>query len=289
MLSRIRIAHDGPALRRLAYWGARYGPAFWVKHSPAFFGVAFALALPAQRHKVQRSLRLARGPVGPAQERFETLATFVRYAQCLAEGLAVERKEALNAQHRVINEDTLQAALAQGRGLVITTAHAGPWDAAAQLLYRALGREVLVVMVGERDARARELHDAVRARSGVRIIHVGEHPLDALPVLHALRGGAVVAVQLDRGAPSGRGIDVQLFGGAAQVPEGPFRLAALSGAPIVPLFVRRRAAFNYEFEVHPVIQLPRGASPTELGAAAQRAVDAMAEFIRSEPTQWFDF
>lgn len=286
---RSTLAHDGALWRRLAYAGARFGPAFWVKHSPPVFGVAFALALPEQRRKVRDTLRWVQGDTGPLREQLNLFRTFVQYARCLTESLAAERPEAENAVCHLEGETLLLDALGPHRGALIVTAHAGPWDAAARLLRARHGREVVVVMEGEADERARALHDRVRERSGVRVLHVGQHPLDALPLARELKAGTLIAVQLDRGAPSGRGISTEFFGRELVVPEGPFRLAAVAGVPIVPLFVERVGHFRYNLVVYPSIELARDAGPEELRRAAQTATNAMSTFIARAPTQWFNF
>jgi lauroyl/myristoyl acyltransferase len=146
----------------------------------------------------------------------------------------------------------------------------------------------VIVMQGESNPRARELHDSVRERSGARVFHVGSHPLDALPLVRELKRGTLIAVQLDRPAPSGRGLPVELFGEPAELPEGPFRLAALARVPLIPLFAKRRGLFDYELEVRPALEIggPTGAT---LPAAAQASADAIQDFIGSCPTQWFNF
>ncbi|MFO7180534.1 MAG: lysophospholipid acyltransferase family protein [Pseudomonadota bacterium] len=282
-------AHDSAFWRRLAHAGARYGPRFWVRGSPPVFGIAFALALPEARRRVRETLAWVRGPRSRLREELDTFRTFVSYAHCLAESLASGRPEANHPRIRVEGERHLTEALARGRGAVVVTAHAGPWDATARLLAAFTTAEVIVVMRPERDPAARALHDAARERGGVRVAHVGEHPLDALPLLRHLERGGLVAVQLDRGAPSGRTLDVALFGRPFRVPEGPFQLAALSGAPIVPLFAKRTGYFAYELVVHPAIELTKRADRAALERAAQRATDAMASFVRGAPTQWFRF
>ena len=280
---------DSAFLRRLAYAGARFGPRFVIEHSPKLFGTAFALALPEMRALVRRNLRRIKGPRGFLSEQRDVVETFTSYAACLAESLGSERPDAQHTELSVDGEAHLRAALQAGRGVILVTGHIGPWDCAARLLAKDFEADVLVVMLAEPDERARQMHDSLRERAGVRVVHVGDHPLDALPLLRHVRAGGVVAVQLDRGAPGGRGLDVELFGDRYSMPEGPFRLAALSGAPIVPIFAHRAGYFRYEFSVAAPIWVNRKASPPELQVAAASAAFSMQSFISRHPTEWFHF
>jgi phosphatidylinositol dimannoside acyltransferase len=267
----------GAPLRRLAYAGARYGPRFWVKYSPAFFGVAFACALPADRAKIRASLSRLRGPRGRLTDTIDVVRTFVAYAHCLAESLGAERVEALAAAPEV-------------RGVIVVTAHSGAWDAAARFLARDYDADVLVVMAPEEDTRARGLSDVIRARGRVRVTHVGGHPLESLKVLAHLRRGGFLAVQLDRVGGLEATVDVRLGNEPFQVPAGPFHLAGLTGAPIVPVFTRRLGYFRYCIEIAPPIRVPRRTSAEPgVAAAASRATAAMERFLRENPTQWFPF
>jgi KDO2-lipid IV(A) lauroyltransferase len=285
------LSHDSAFWRRLAHAGARHGPSFWLKYSPAWFGAAFALALPKARRGVRENLRWVRGAPGASAlaEHAAVLGTFTSYAHCLAEALAVGRAEAEHSRVRVSGEGHLNAALEAGHGLIVVTAHAGPWDAVTRVLRKRSGVEVVVAMQRERDPGARGLHDSVRGQGGVRVVHVGGDPLAALPLLRHLRAGGIVAMQLDRGAPSGRALPVELFGRPFSLPEGPFRLAALTSAPLVPLFARRLGYFDYEVQVSPAIQVERSPSPAALRVSAEAVRDALAAFVRENPTQWFHF
>ncbi|HEY1535815.1 MAG TPA: lysophospholipid acyltransferase family protein [Polyangiaceae bacterium] len=276
-------------MRRLAYAGARFGPRFVIEHSPKLFGTAFAFALPETRALVRRNLRRIKGPRGFLSEQRDVVETFTSYAACLAESLGSERPDAQDTDLSVTGEAHLQDALRAGRGVILVTGHIGPWDCAARLLAKDFQADVLVVMLAEPDERARQMHDLLRERAGVRVVHVGDHPLDALPLLRHIRAGGVVAVQLDRGAPGGRGLEVELFGDRYSMPEGPFRLAALSGAPIVPIFAHRAGYFRYELAVAAPIRVNRKATPSELQAAAVSAASSMQSFISRHPTEWFHF
>lgn len=286
----VRLDAHGALLRRMAYAGARYGPRFWVKYSPPAFGAAFSVLLPNERRAVRRNLELIRGRALTLSDRLDVVKTFAAYASCLAESLASARPEAQRAEHRIVGQEYFRSAFERSRGVVIVTAHVGPWDAAGPVLAKvAEGRSVVVAMRREPDARARELHDVVRARAGVRVHHVGDHPLDGLPLLRELRQNGVVAVQLDRVPPGAQCVGVELFGESFAVPRGPFVLAALARAPILPLFVRRLGYFRYEFDIAPPIELPERPSDEEFESAARQAARAMEHFIDQNPTQWFNF
>ena len=81
-----------------------------------------------------------------------------------------------------------------------------------------------------------------------------------------------------------------MFGERARIPEGPLRLAAMTGAPIVPVFVARTGHRRYEVRrerAHPA----RARRPTgdAFDAAAQELAARLEQFVRAHPTQWFHF
>jgi KDO2-lipid IV(A) lauroyltransferase len=279
--------HQRVLLRRLAYLGARYGPSFWVRRSPSWFGAAFALALPDVRRRVRDNLRWIHGRRPSSIERRDVFRTFKDYAACLAESLASERDEARHARVTVEGAEYLRRAVEAGRGAVLVTAHAGPWDVAARYFSDAFGAKVAMVMEAEPDESARTFHDEVRRRSGVTVLRVGEGPTDGLSVLRHLRSGGAAAFQIDRSAPSRRCITTRLFGRNFEVPEGPFRLAELTQAPLIPLFAVRKGYFDYQIQVEPPIELPT--SPEAVAEGARAAVRALERFVRAHPTQWFHF
>ena len=274
-------------LRRMAHWGALKGPRAFVRFSPAPIGAAFGLALPDVRRRIVSNLRKVHGDRGALREQLDAVTTLANYASCFAEAMAAGR-EGLTPRVKVEGGQHLREALAQG-GVVLVTAHVGPWELAAQLLGEELAAEVVVVMEPEPNVDAGRLQDGWRGERGLRVLHVGTHPTDALPLIAHLKQGGVAALQMDRVPPSGRVLSVSLFGAPFAVPEGPFRLAALSGAQLVPVFTRRAGFFDYELQVGKPIAFGRRADAAELSAGAQGAADAMQAFIRHNPTQWFHF
>jgi KDO2-lipid IV(A) lauroyltransferase len=274
-------------LRRMAHWGALEGPRGLLRWGPPPIGAAFGLVLPDVRQRVVRNLTLVRGPRSTLRDQLDAIETLANYAACFTEAMAMQRKDTAPRVH-VHGEQRLRGALERG-GVVLVTAHVGPWELTAQLLGSDLLADVVLVMEPEPNAVARELQDRWRSERGLRVLHVGSHPTDALPLISHLKQGGVAAMQMDRVPPSGRVLPVSLFGAHFDVPEGPFRLAALSGASVVPVFGRRLGFFDYELSVARPITLERRPAEADLLAAAQSAADAMQDSIRQAPTQWFHF
>ena len=283
------LAHDGHFWRRLARLGAQRGPEWWVRYSPPIFGWAAALAVPAARRAVLRNLRLLRGPAHPFRDAVDTARTFATYAGCLAETLSAGSKNGRVPREIVRGKEHIDSAFARKKGVLVVTVHSGGWELVGPLFAGHYDVEILLAMEPERDAEARDLHDEARQTKGVRVVHVGKDPLSSLPLLRHLQQGGIVAMQVDRVPTGMRSRTVRLLGRESAIPEGPLRLAQLSGAPVVPIFCARSGYRSYVVEVHPGIFISRRASPEDLDAAAQHVADSMTQFLKANPTQWFHF
>jgi KDO2-lipid IV(A) lauroyltransferase len=283
------LAHDGLLWRRLARLGASRGPRWFVEYSPSLIGLCAAALLPSARRAVSDNLRQIRGPVGTLREARDVAETFATYAGCLAEALSAGSKNAELPHLEVRGAACLEAAVAAGRGVILATAHTAGWELVGPVLRDRGGPELVMVMEPERDRAARELHDRARRANGVAVAHVGDDPLASLALLRRLREGAALGVQIDRVPAGMRGICVRLFGRPGMIPEGPLRLAEASGAPIVPVFCARLGHRRYFVDIADALNLPRRSSQETVATVAQRLADAMTDFVRLHPTQWFDF
>jgi len=145
----------------------------------------------------------------------------------------------------------------------------------------------MIVMEEERDEKAQAIQDAPRAEWGAKVVHVGGDPLSALPILRHLKEKGTVAMQIDRPPSSGRSLTVELLGRPYAIPEGPLRIAELSGAPLLPSFTARLGRGRYHARTYPHLVLPRRASPAEVQGVAEGIASAMGDFLKRFPTQWF--
>ena len=279
---------EGSFWRRLAAWGS-HGPEWFVRLAPPVIGLVACALAPEPRRAIAANLRRVRGRRGPVREAAEVARTFTTYASCLAEVLGGEpgRRRASGAIVR--GELHLEDALALGHGAILVTAHTAGWEVVGALLARDRKIPVMIVEAAEHDAAANDIQDSARSTLGLRVVHVGSDPLSALPLVKHLRDGGTVALQVDRVPRSARAHEVTMFGERAWIPEGPLRLAALTGAPIVPVFVARTGHRRYEVAATPPIRLQRAATAAAFDAAAQELADRLQQFVVAHPTQWFHF
>jgi KDO2-lipid IV(A) lauroyltransferase len=285
-----RLRYDGYFWRKLAMVGASKGPKWLLRYSPPFIGLAAMALVPKARHAVRRNLERARGKRSVWQDTLDVARTFGSYAASLAEALAAGSKNQVGFQsHTVDGKENMYAALDMGRGVVVASLHSGGWDVLGSLFADRIKTEFTIVMEPERDEGARRFHDEVRERAGVKVAHAGDDPMAALPLLRALRAKGIVALLCDRTPPGMKTFDVTLFDAPGKIPQGPFRLAQVSGAPIVPLFCARSGFKNYHVVIGEPILVARNADAEAFQKAAQTVADRMTEFVRAYPTQWFHF
>lgn len=287
--AREAFSADSAMWRKAMIAGIRHGPDVWIRYSPPLFGIAAGMLLPQARERVRRNLRLVYGERPAAVELRDIAAVFSNYASCMTDSLALGIRSDCAIRAEMLGAENYFEAMRKGKGIILATAHAGGWDVAGASLGTLRATDVVVVMRKERDNAARAMQDELRRKAGVQIVHIGDEPLDALPLLRHLKQKAVVAFQVDRVFPGMRTRKVRFLGQAWEIPEGPLLLSAMSGAPVLTAITRRRGFLDYVGTVSPPISLPRKPSGEELDRAAQTVADAVERFVRAYPTQWFNF
>ncbi len=282
---RLDLRVDSSFWRRAMQGGAVHGPEPFIRYSPPVFGAAFALALPALRARIRENVRRAKGTASTR----DVVEVFANYACSLTEAFAVGSGRSQRLVAEVRGDDVYRAAKARGRGVIVVTAHTSGWYAAGPILRSVYDDEVKVVMQHERDAAAESVQAKTRRALGVDVVHVGDDPLAALPLLTHLRKGGVVAIQIDRVPPGTRGVDVEFLGAPSSLPVGPLQLAGLSGAPILAVLGRRLGFLEYVVDVGGGWTLPRRADEAAVSAVAREIAATVERFVRAHPTHWFHF
>lgn len=126
--------------------------------------------------------------------------------------------------------EVLDAAIAEGRGVLFASAHLGPWERVAGSLV-ASGVPITVVAREAYDPRLTRLYERLRDRRGVRTVYRGAAGA-GIALVRVLRRGEVLGIPMDLASrvPS---VDAPLLGHPAPTPVGPARIALRTGAAVV--------------------------------------------------------
>jgi KDO2-lipid IV(A) lauroyltransferase len=179
----------------------------------------------------------------------------------------------------------LLEARARGKGVVLITAHFGPWELLP--LVAAERYEPIHIVVRPLDnPRLDALVTTWRERGGNRVI--GKR--DAVPaILQVLRGGGTVGILIDQHITEQEGVVVPFFGRPASTAIAPALLALRSGAPVLPVgIVRESGRGRYRICVGEEVPVRRtGELRSDLVVNTARFTRAIEAMVRDRPDHWF--
>lgn len=209
--------------------------------------------------------------------------------------LPIWSPEQIRASVRVIGDEPVREALAQGRGVVMALAHQGNWDLAGAWACLDLAP---VSTVAEK-LEPPELYQAFldfRRELGMTVYGVGEPGLIG-SLASDLKRGHIVPLLADRDL-AGNGVEAQLCGHPARVASGPAVLADLTGAALVPVTICYEAVrvgdtgwpesgYRTVITFHPeVVLASEGTRHDRVRAGVDGYIDALGAGIAAKPEDW---
>lgn len=171
----------------------------------------------------------------------------------------------------------LDAALAQGRGVILLQGHFLSTDIAGQILAAEI--PLTVTYQPPKNPVMRSLTERVRGR----FIRHQIHHAEVRQVLRALRNNEIVWHGPDQGARKRHAVTAHFFGQPAATNTATARLARISGAPVVPYQPVRCADGSFELRFEPALADFPG---DDLAAATQRVNDVLEAHVRATPAPY---
>jgi KDO2-lipid IV(A) lauroyltransferase len=174
-----------------------------------------------------------------------------------------------------------------GTGVIAVLPHMGNWDAAGRAM---LQQGLPVVSVAER-LRPDDLFRLFlehRQALGMTIIGLDQNGRVGRELSKAIAGSRVVALVADRDL-TGRGVEVEMFGGRRRLPAGPALLALSTGAPIVIAAIYETPD-GWRCVLHPLADVPRtGRRREDATALTLEIARAFERAISASPPDWHLF
>ena len=282
-------------MRRLApYYAYRAGAAA-VRLAPhrvsaaaaGILGGVFMRRMRGRRAMVARHLQRVHGPQlqGRALDH-EVRRTFDSYARYWLEVFRIPSMSHAEIAAKMSYEglDRVDAALAEGRGVIIVTPHLGAWDFGGAWLGVHGGYRMTMVAEPVEPPELFEWFSAQRRELGLTVVPLG--PSSGSAVLRALHANDLVALICDRDI-GGSGVEVEFFGERTKLPAGPATLAIRTGAPILPVAVYYEGRDSHHAVVRPPVPVERaGRLRDDVGRVTQLIAGELEVLIRRAPEQW---
>jgi predicted LPLAT superfamily acyltransferase len=192
---------------------------------------------------------------------------------------------------QVHGEDALLRQLAGGNGLFLMGAHLGSFE-----VIHATGRKhtdlrVAMVMHQDNAQKINAMLAAINPEAVQDIIDLGH--IDSMLTLRArLDEGCAVGMLADRTLGDDTLYPVQILGTSANLPSGPFRIAALLRRPVVFMTGLYLGGNRYAIHFDPLADFSTVASGQRDAAvetAMARYAALLDQYCRKAPYNWFNF
>lgn len=245
-----------------------------------FYGRVLDLALPRLRRIAMFNLSMALPQLPEAERRVIADGVFRSIGRVL---VAFARFPAINSSNvhhwiRYQGFEHFERAMERGKGVLFATAHLGNWELSA-FSHALLKRPMWVVVRPLDNPRIDAFVERRRALSGN---HLTDKKEFVRPILKALHNNEAAGILVDQNSSLDGGVFVDFFGIPACVNTGFAKLAAHSGAAVIPGFALwSEEERKYILRFYP--EVPISGDP----AQDTRAIQAtLAAAITEYPDQW---
>ena len=173
---------------------------------------------------------------------------------------------------------------AQGKGLIVLSAHIGNWELLAAALV-ALGFDGSVLATEIYYPKYDKLINSLRLSRGVKTFYRDKSPRE---LLRKLKAKGIVGVVPDLDIDGLDGIFVDFFDKPSFTPTGPAKLAVKTQVPIVPAFMIREGK-RYRLVVEKVIDTAKMSDEPDEDAIKRITSEwckVVESYIKAYPDQW---
>jgi predicted LPLAT superfamily acyltransferase len=241
----------------------------------------------ASRRFLQRAGTHSHGTAG-------VLRHFYTFACC-----ALDRVFLLSGRYRGIRvtvhaSPELLHQIDTGGARLIPTSHIGSYE-----ILRVLGSDLKnlrfrIVMDRQHGSMTVSVLEGLNPDLAQEIIDGGSRgPTLALALKEALNRGCVVGLMADRLTPRDRGMTVDFLGSPVQLPDSPWRLAAVLGTPVALCFGLYLGEDRYELHFEHFLDggstIPHAQRAAFVEQCVRRYVSRLEHYARLAPYNWFNF
>lgn len=195
--------------------------------------------------------------------------------------------EEVDRRFSIQGREHIDAAIHEGKGIVLALPHMGNWDAAGHWLCLQ-GYRMTAVAEELKARRVFELFLRHRRALGMNIVPLSDGKGVAQTLMGLLSRNHALTLVADRDL-AGRGVEVEMFGARRKLPAGPAMLSLAAGAPlsVCAVFTTEQ---GWRCKVGRPVQIERTGVLREDVTALTSVMAAQFErYIAEAPTDWHMF
>ena len=192
---------------------------------------------------------------------------------------------------RVHNQELVDAVLADGQGLFLIGAHLGSFEVLRALGRKQPGLRVAMMMYEENARKINATLSAINPNAQQDIIALG-HIGSMIQAHELLAQGTIVGMLGDRSLGNDDTRPINFLGDPAELPLGPFRMAAILKRPVLFMTGLYRGGNRYDIHFEKLADfsaLPARGRTLAVQAAMSRYAALMEQYCYSAPYNWFNF
>ncbi|HXN07205.1 MAG TPA: lysophospholipid acyltransferase family protein, partial [Nitrospiria bacterium] len=181
------------------------------------------------------------------------ISCFENLGLSLTEMVRAEKMTAPELMKNITIEgmENYQAAIRQGKGVVLIGAHFGSWELLGIIISIILKRVYAVARKLDNPFIERKL-GRIRSSKGNLTLNKNDAFWE---MIRLLKNGEIVAVLMDQNVTRREGVFVPFFGQPACTNKGLAMILLKTGTPAVPVFMVRRPDGTHRVEIKPAISL----------------------------------
>jgi KDO2-lipid IV(A) lauroyltransferase len=183
------------------------------------------------------------------------------------------------------NPEFFQEALAEDKGVILVSAHFGCWELIGAALSLKLKAKVNVLVQKPANPLFDELFFNYREKVGVKTHYNNNNISTIRPLFRALENKECLGFLVDQHGESEDAFGF-FFNKVVSIPSGPAHFAYKTGAPIVPVFIRRNRDDRHEIIFYPAIHANEGDKELEIHRVSQEIYKVIEKNIKEKPDEW---
>ena len=252
-----------------------------------FLGSVAVLVVP--RWRMQMAEANIRECLGVSDERAKQIAadSLHRFGRMVIEVMRFPllNEKTIHEQVQVEGLEYLEAAYAEGKGVIMATGHYGNWEllGATVALH---GYPMLSITRKQNNSHMDKAINEFREMVGQQVTYNrGKHGL--LAISRMLKEKNLLGVLFDQDT-NDDGVELDLFGKRSVIPMGAAALSRIYGSPILPIFMHNNDDGTCCAKIYPPLYTPKtGDKQRDFYQVTRKLVDILEVEIINHPEMWF--